>query len=188
MTPGGALCQTLALSHPDLLGALVLTNCDAFEVFPPSPFDRQLRIFRYPGPGLVMMQGMRIPAMRNGPRGYGALALTRLDHLTKSWVHPYLHDATVRRDLASYARAWQPGALLEVSRGLADLALPTLIVWGSRDDIFSASLAGRLHRTITGSQLCLVHDAGALVALDAPDALVTDIFRFAADHGLVIPS
>ncbi|HEX2015316.1 MAG TPA: alpha/beta hydrolase, partial [Solirubrobacteraceae bacterium] len=33
---GGALCQVVAADHPERLGALVLTNCDAFENFPPS--------------------------------------------------------------------------------------------------------------------------------------------------------
>src|SRR5688500_18689891 len=33
---GGALCQLVATRHPERLGRLVLTTCDAFEVFPPK--------------------------------------------------------------------------------------------------------------------------------------------------------
>jgi pimeloyl-ACP methyl ester carboxylesterase len=35
---GGALCQLVVVSHPERLGRLVLTNCDAFESFPPPAF------------------------------------------------------------------------------------------------------------------------------------------------------
>ena len=31
---GGALCEVLAAQRPDRMGALVLTNCDAFDNFP----------------------------------------------------------------------------------------------------------------------------------------------------------
>ena len=35
---GGALCQFVAVRHPERVGRLVLTNCDAFERFPPAAF------------------------------------------------------------------------------------------------------------------------------------------------------
>jgi pimeloyl-ACP methyl ester carboxylesterase len=35
---GGALCQILCANHPELIERLVLTNCDAFEHFPPIAF------------------------------------------------------------------------------------------------------------------------------------------------------
>ena len=36
---GGGLCQLLIDAHPESVGRLVLTNCDAFEKFPPFPFN-----------------------------------------------------------------------------------------------------------------------------------------------------
>ena len=35
---GGGLCQFVVDAHPDVVGRLVLTNCDAFDKFPPFPF------------------------------------------------------------------------------------------------------------------------------------------------------
>ena len=35
---GGGLCQFVIDSHPERIGRLVLTNCDAFDKFPPFPF------------------------------------------------------------------------------------------------------------------------------------------------------
>ena len=36
---GGGLCQFLIDAHPERVGRLVLTNCDAFDQFPPFPFN-----------------------------------------------------------------------------------------------------------------------------------------------------
>ena len=35
---GGALCQLVAGRHPERLARLALTDCDAFENFPPKAF------------------------------------------------------------------------------------------------------------------------------------------------------
>lgn len=35
---GGALCQILCANYPQLVARLVLTNCDAFDNFPPAVF------------------------------------------------------------------------------------------------------------------------------------------------------
>ena len=35
---GGALCQFWSTRHPERVGRLVLTNCDAFDNFPPAMF------------------------------------------------------------------------------------------------------------------------------------------------------
>ena len=40
---GGGLCQFVVDAHPEVVGRLVLTNCDAFDKFPPFPFTRRLR-------------------------------------------------------------------------------------------------------------------------------------------------
>ncbi|MWA02157.1 hypothetical protein F8568_017605 [Actinomadura sp. LD22] len=37
---GGAVCQIVATTRPELVGRLVLTSCDAYDTFPPKFFDR----------------------------------------------------------------------------------------------------------------------------------------------------
>src|SRR5215204_4429247 len=46
---GGALSQIVAAEYPDAIGALVLTNCDAFGNFPPSFFKALVPAARVPG-------------------------------------------------------------------------------------------------------------------------------------------
>ena len=45
---GGAICQLVVDRHPERLGRLVLTNCDAFENFPPKAFLAAGRAARVP--------------------------------------------------------------------------------------------------------------------------------------------
>ena len=43
---GGALAQFLIDTDPTRIGRLVLTNCDAFDKFPPAPFDQMFKAGR----------------------------------------------------------------------------------------------------------------------------------------------
>ena len=43
---GGGLCQFLIDAHPERIGRLVLTNCDAFDKFPPFPFNAVFALMR----------------------------------------------------------------------------------------------------------------------------------------------
>ncbi|MGA9371740.1 MAG: alpha/beta fold hydrolase, partial [Solirubrobacterales bacterium] len=47
---GGAIAQLVAVDHPERLGALVLTACDAFEHFPPPILKPLIAAARLPGP------------------------------------------------------------------------------------------------------------------------------------------
>jgi pimeloyl-ACP methyl ester carboxylesterase len=46
---GGAMSQVLITRHPQRIARLVLTNCDCYENFPPSPFGPLLKLARIPG-------------------------------------------------------------------------------------------------------------------------------------------
>ena len=43
---GGGLCQFVIDAHPEAVGRLVLTNCDAFDKFPPFPFTLVFALLR----------------------------------------------------------------------------------------------------------------------------------------------
>ena len=45
---GGAICQLVLDEDASRIGRLVLTNCDAFDTFPPFPFDLLFRLGRHP--------------------------------------------------------------------------------------------------------------------------------------------
>ena len=65
--------------------ALVLTNCDAFDKFPPFPFTVVFALLRGPISIKLLFEQMRLKALRHSPLGFGLL------------VHP---DAAADRILA----------------------------------------------------------------------------------------
>jgi pimeloyl-ACP methyl ester carboxylesterase len=68
---GGAICQLLVTERPERVGRLVLTNCDAFENFPPKMFRPLLWMARVPPLLTAFAQPMRFAALRRNPTAYG---------------------------------------------------------------------------------------------------------------------
>ena len=56
---GGAVSQFVIDEDPTRIGRLVLTNCDAFDTFPPFPFNLLFRLGRHPGATRLVLQTMR---------------------------------------------------------------------------------------------------------------------------------
>jgi pimeloyl-ACP methyl ester carboxylesterase len=67
---GGGLCQLVLDLAPERVSALVLTDCDAFDTFPPFPFDWLFRAARHPGWGTRCCG--RPGGARCGPRCSGS--------------------------------------------------------------------------------------------------------------------
>jgi len=64
--------------------------------------------------------------------------------------------------------------------GLAQLGVPTLILWGERDEFAPLSGARRFHREIEGSDLVVVPDAGHFVFETAPARCIRVVADFAS--------
>ena len=64
---GGAICQFLLDEDASRIGRLVLTNCDAFDTFPPFPFDLLFRLGRHPVAARRVLQPMRLAAAAQQP-------------------------------------------------------------------------------------------------------------------------
>jgi pimeloyl-ACP methyl ester carboxylesterase len=171
---GGGLCQLLVDAHPDDVGRLVLTNCDAFEKFPPFPFNVVFAVMRGPRSIKALAGPMRIPAIRNSPLGYGLL-LERNDELTASWIEPALSDPRIAQNLATLLRAVGAMDLNDVATRLPRFAKPVTIVWGMIDRCFTPALGRRLAALFPNATMVEVPGARTFVALDDPAAVVDAI-------------
>ncbi len=88
---GGAVCQFLLDEDASRIGRLVLTNCDAFDVFPPFPFNLLFRLGRHPVASRIALQPMRWSALANGPLGFGPLTKRPIDaDGDPRWLRPSL--------------------------------------------------------------------------------------------------
>ena len=118
---GGALCQVVAVDHPERLGALVLTNCDMYENFPPSFFKALIAAAKLPGGLKAALQPMRTAAARRSPLGYGLLSHGDVDHLAREWVKPVFEQPGVLEDLRRFTVALDNEVTLDAARAPARL-------------------------------------------------------------------
>ena len=172
---GGGICQLAVDARPDLVGRLVLTNCDAFDQCPPFPFGAVFALLRGPISIKTLFALMRIPALRNSALGFGLLISRPDAHLTADWIEPCLKDTRICRDLAALLRQVATADLTEVATRLTRFAKPVTLVWGQGDRIFTPRLGRRLAGVFSNGKLIEVPDAKTFVSLDDPDAVIDAI-------------
>jgi pimeloyl-ACP methyl ester carboxylesterase len=178
---GGALCQFVLDTDSARVGRIVLTNCDAFDQFPPPPFGLLFTAFGHASLIAPLMAPMRLAAVRHSPLGFGLLVSEPMDaDQTRGWVEPCLTDAGVRRDVSRFARAADPAELDAVSGRLGAFAGPALLVWGMADRFFKPSFAHRLHNAFADARLVEIEGGRTFVPHDHPDRLAQEIAAFQA--------
>src|SRR5262249_33772113 len=124
---GGAISQLVALDHGERVGRLVLTNCDCFEVFPPKEFVPMVNAARIPGASSAPIQRMRPAAAGRSPLASGWLADDIPDEVTLGWVQPFLENADIRRDAATFMKAMDKATMLDAAARLPSLKIPSLV-------------------------------------------------------------
>lgn len=180
---GGAVCQLVAARHPDRLGAVVLTNCDAFEEFPPRMFKALVHAARIPGVLRAGLMPLRSAAVRRSPLGFGLLSHGDVDHLAKAWVEPALGDRAVFDDLRRFTAAIDPALTIEAARTLGSFDRPVLLAWGTDDKVFPLALAERLRDAIPGARLEKIDGARTFPMIDQPDRLAEVVGEFLGASG-----
>lgn len=169
---GGAISQITAAHHPERIGRLLLTNCDAFENFLPPAFRPMQWAARVPGGLTGMMAGMRFAPLRRLPNAYGRLIKRDFAGApTRDWVDPYLTNKGVRRDTIKVLRAIDPKHTFEAAERLREFDRPALLAWAVEDRFFKLSFGERLARTIRGARLEKIEDSYTFVSEDQPERL-----------------
>ncbi len=174
---GGAIAQIAAANDPDRVSRLVLTSCDAYDVFPPKLFG-YLKLARIPGMTWLLAQSLRLPGVTNLPIAYGWVAKRRLEtELVASYIEP-IRRREVRRDVNKMIRGLQPRYTMEAATKLRTFDKPVLLAWGADDRFFPKRIAERLARELPNAQLEYLPDAGAFTPEDNPRALADAIAKF----------
>lgn len=175
---GGALCQLVVAHHPERIGRLILTNCDAFEHFPPPKLTALIGgLARIPGAVWSLGALGRFAPVRRASMSLAALTVDPVpDELTNDWVSP-LRDRRVRRDLLKVLRGISPQGTLAAAERFPEFARPVLVAWGTRDVYFPQSDAERLVGAFADARLELIEGARTFVQLDAPELLAGLIRR-----------
>ncbi|NUR24487.1 MAG: alpha/beta hydrolase [Catenulispora sp.] len=178
---GGAIAQAVAARHPDRLGRLVLTPCDAFDNFLPLPI-KHLQLFGRTQAGLYLLaQTLRSRLVQRLPIAFGLLTERPIPaEIMRSYTEPLRRSAAVRRDFAVLVRGISTRFTEEAARGLGSFDRPTLLVWArERRRFFPVEYARRLAEVLPDARLELLEDSGPFVSEDQPVALAGRIHTFA---------
>ena len=179
---GGALCQLVVTRHPERIGRLVLTNCDAYDKFPPSFFRYLFMGAHIPGFVAALFQPMRLAAARRSPIAYGWLSKQTIpDDITRGWVRPGLTDRAVRRDTAKLLKGVHPRYTQEAARRFSEFDKPVLVAWGQEKDFFPKEYGERLARDFPGGTLERIEDSYTFVPEDQPERLAELIAALARE-------
>jgi pimeloyl-ACP methyl ester carboxylesterase len=178
---GGALCQITAADHPERLGRLVLTNCDAYRNFLP-PTLRPLQLLpRIPGAMWALAKGAHLAPVRAAT---GMLTSEPVPpDLFAGWVEPIQTSPGVRRDVAKVLRGITTRETMRAIEILRGFDRPALIVWGREDRFFAPKFAEQLAADIPGARLEWLPDARTFTPLDAPEQLAALITEFTTAKG-----
>lgn len=166
---GGVVTQLVAVHHPERLGALVLTSCDAFEHFPPPILKPVIMAAKSKAVFKTAMQTMRAPVARK--RAFDGLAHSNIDALTEAWVRPALADSAVAEDLRQFTLSMRAEVTTDVAARLAEVDKPTLIAWSGDDTFFELGDGERLAATIPNARLEVIDGARTFSMVDQPDLL-----------------
>jgi pimeloyl-ACP methyl ester carboxylesterase len=178
---GGAICQVLVTERPERVGKLVLTNCDAFENFPPAAFKPMIAAAKTPGGLKALMTPMKSAAMRQAPMAYGLLSMDRIpDDITEAWVRPILDNAEVRRDAGKTIKGMKNEVTLTAAEKFHAFDKPVLVAWGMDDKFFGAEEGRRIATLFPQGRFEEIRPARTFVSEDQPEklgALIKDFVR-----------
>jgi pimeloyl-ACP methyl ester carboxylesterase len=170
---GGALCQLLIAANPDRLKRLVLTNCDAYENFPPPQF-RYLQWGAYI-PGFVFLLGrfLQLGSVPYSPIAYGRLAKYPMERaVMQSYIRPIAVSRGIRRDLGKAFRGIANRYTVAAARTFSTFDRPVLLAWADEDFFFLKKYAQRLGQDFPHAQVEYIHDSYTFVPEDQPGRLV----------------
>jgi pimeloyl-ACP methyl ester carboxylesterase len=186
---GGAITQVAITQHPKRVGAVVLTNCDAFERFFPPMFGYLKALPRIPGALALMAQSMRLRFVRQMPNAFGLLTHRPIpDDVMASYVAPVRQPA-IRRDVAKVLRGVDKRHTLEAAQALGQFTKPVLLAWGVDDKCFRLDEARRLADVLPDAKVVPIDGSRTFVSEDQPDVLaglMVDFLRGASGSGAAV--
>ena len=153
---GGAVAQLFVARHPARVRTLLLTNCDAEFDYPLAALAPIIELSRA-GTFADDMLGIWAAdtTLARSAQGIGGMCYSNAEHPTDeaidTYFTPILSTADAKHLVHAYALALEANPLAGIEASLKLCRIPTRIVWGMADTIFSAESPDYLARTFGNS-------------------------------------
>jgi haloalkane dehalogenase len=164
---GGAVAQHLVTRHPERVRTLLLANCDCEIDYPVAalqvPFELS-RQGRFADDVVRAWQADKALA-RSDEKGLGACyadAARLPDEVFDEYLLPLLASAQTKENLHEYVLALEANPLAGIESALAKCRVPTRIVWGAADRVFSTKSPGYLAKAFGNSKGLRILDGSKL--------------------------
>jgi pimeloyl-ACP methyl ester carboxylesterase len=179
---GGAICQLVAVHHPERVGRLVLTPCDAYENFLPPMFRPLQLAARVPGAVWLIAQSLRPRPLRRLPLAFGWLSKRPIDpEVSDAFLRPALTDRRIRHEVRAILDGISSRHTEEAAKRFGEFDRPVLIAWAPEDRFFKFRYAERLAREFPNARLERIEDSWTYVMIDQPGRTAELIADFARE-------
>jgi haloalkane dehalogenase len=174
---GGLIGLRWACDHPDAVSALVITDTG---FFPEGKWHGMANSLRTEGEGEMLLENVNRELLATFMRQIApALGDDAIDEFWKAYG-----DAERRQGHLDLYRSGDFEKLEPYRGKLAALAVPTLIVWGARDEFAPVAGGYRFHKEIPGSALVVLDDAGHFLMEDDPERVSGEIREFLSSQAV----
>jgi pimeloyl-ACP methyl ester carboxylesterase len=179
---GGAVSQWLVGHHAERVGRLVLTSCDAFEKFPPTPQRYLELVARSRAAMWLLGQSVRFRPVQRLPTAYGWVTRRPIDPaIMRSYTEPVRTNAGVRRDLRRLLQAVERRYMYEAAGALPSFDKPALVLWADGDKIFPRHHGELLAQLLPQGRFELVADSRTFIPEEQPERLAAQVREFLAE-------
>jgi haloalkane dehalogenase len=168
---GGLIGLRWACDHPDAVAGLVITNTG---FFPDIEWIEIAQTMRTPIQGEALVDSLS----REGFTTLLDEASSEFDERAIDEYWKAFRSEEGRRGMLELYRSIDPDELKPYERRLAALGVPTLILWGQRDEYLPLDWASRFAREIPGAKLVLLEDVRHFLFEDAPERCAEDVIDF----------
>lgn len=171
---GGLIGLRWACDHPGVVTALAITDTG---FFPDGKWHGMAKTLRTEGEGEQLVENVTHDLLA----GFMRQISPRIeDDVIDEFFKAFADEDRRRSQLDLYRSGDFPK--LEPYRGkLAALGVPTLIVWGGKDEFAPVAGAYRFSKEIPGSRLVVLEDAGHFLMEDEPERVAREIVDFLSD-------
>ncbi|AQT80590.1 hypothetical protein B1R94_16935 [Mycolicibacterium litorale] len=180
---GGAVAQALVAAHPERIARLILTSCDAFEKFPPTPqkylaVTAHSRVLTW-----IVAYTAQFRFVQRLPTAYGFVTSRPMPpDIMASYVTPIRRSSGVRRDFRRMLAAVDTRYTFQAAAGLAGFDKPALVLWACDDKIFPREHGRRLAELLPRGRFGLIAESRTFIPEEQPQRLVAAIEEFLAAH------